>query len=237
MSNPKNKSKEMKSFNVYGSKSESFGELHIPVWASSPVRRIPVGGVLGSDYVISGALYQAGFPVKLASKTISPFIAWEVVDFTSAVSPATEDEIVIKPLTLGGINMVPEASELIQKVGSTFTATGKAAVVASATEITTGTNKGCYTVKVLHSATIDSVTEGDFIALSAAETAGSSKSLAVIPNGYLFNDIYINDVESDIAATGAVVDMGAYILIDRTPYPNLASAIKAAIPNVGQVNG
>ena len=221
------------SFNAFGSKGREIGGPN-PVWLGVPTP-VPVGGTLASAYAVKGALYGAGFPVKLASKVITPFIGWKVVSFTAAVSPATEDVIVVEPAKVGNAVIVPAADDLIQKLGSTFAATGKAAVVASCTLLTSGTNKGCYEVKVLHSATIDTPSAGDIITLSAAESAGSSKSIKVIPNGYLWNDIYLGDLEDNLAATGAVIEHAPDgILIDLTPAAAVKAQMKAAVPGVYQ---
>ena len=127
------------------------------------------------------------------------------------------------------------------KVGSAFSTTGKAAVVASIDLLTSGDNAGCYEVKVAHSATVDSLSAGDAISLSSAAAAGSSKSLAVKPNGYLYNDIYMGDLQGDanaftIAATGAVVKFHAEgLLVELTPSAAVKNQMAAAVPNVLQV--
>ena len=230
------------SFNAYGSETRELGQSHVPVWLG-PVAPVPVGGVLASAFLRKGLLLGAGFPVNLTNKVLTPFVAWEVVSFTAAVSPATEDSIVIKPAVLGGVEIVPAADDLIQKVGATFATTGKAAVVASITALT-GTDAGKYEIKVLHSATVDNLTEGDFIAISSATAAGSSKSLANQPNGYLYNDIYLGDLDDSaaaksahtIAATGAVVKFHKYgLLVDLTASAEVKAQMAAAVPGVLQV--
>ena len=178
--------------------------------------------------------------MNLTNKVLTPFVAWEVVSFTAAVSPATEDSIVIKPAVLGGVEIVPAADDLIQKVGATFATTGKAAVVASITALT-GDNAGKYEIKVLHSATVDNLTAGDYIALSAATAAGTGKSLKNQPNGYLYNDIYFGNLggsanDYTLAATGAVVMYHHDgLLVELTPSAPFKDAMKAAVPGVLQV--
>ena len=227
------------SFNAFGSENLNVGQSHKPVWLGV-VSPVPVGGTLDKAYAKTGALYEAGTPVNLTGKIITPFVAWEVVSFTAAVSPATEDSIVIKPAVFGGAEIVPAADDLIQKVGSTFAATGKAAVVASITALT-GADAGKYEIKVLHSATVDNLTEGDYIAISSATSAGSSKSLAKQPNGYLYNDIYFGKLEGDanaytIAATGAVVvNHPEGLLVELTPAAAVKAQMAAAVPGVYQV--
>jgi len=227
------------SFNAFGSENLNVGQSHKPVWLGV-VSPVPVGGTLAKAYAKTGALYEAGTPVNLTGKIITPFVAWEVVSFTAAVSPATEDSIVIKPAVFGGAEIVPAADDLIQKVGATFAATGKAAVVASITALT-GADAGKYEIKVLHSATVDNLTEGDYIAISSATAAGSSKSLANQPNGYLYNDIYFGKLEGDanaytIAAIGAVVvNHPEGLLVDLTPAAAVKAQMAAAVPGVYQV--
>ena len=231
------------SFNAYGSESREISQSHVPVWLGK-VSPVPVGGNLVSDYLQKGLLLGAGFPVKYASKAITPFVCWEVVSFTGATGSETVDTIVIKPAILGDVKIIPAAADLIQKVGSTFAATGKAAAVASISEITEGDNAGCYTVTVLHSATIDSVSAGDALAISSAVSAGSSKSLKVQPNAYLYNDIYLGNLDDSaaaksaktIAATGAVVKFHSTgLLVDLTASAPVKAQMAAAVPGVLQV--
>lgn len=219
------------SFNAFGSKGREIGGPN-PVWLGVPTP-VPVGGTLAADYCQKGLLLGAGFPVKLASKTITPFVGWEVVSMSTVSS---DDVIVIKPAVLGGVTILPEVGDLIQKVGATFATTGKAAAVTAVTALT-GADAGKYSVTVLHSATIDSASAGDVITISAADSAGSSKSIKVIPNGYLWNDIYLGDLEDDLTATGAVIEHAPDgILIDLTPAADVKAQMKAAVPGVYQVS-
>ena len=73
---------------------------------------------------------------------------------------------------------------------------------------------------------------------------GFSSTKVPAPNAYLYNDIYMGDIEATaagvaantVAATGAAVDFhGEGILIDLTPCAGIAAAMKAAVPNVIQV--
>ena len=225
------------SFNAFGSASINAGQSHVPVWLGF-VGPVPVGGTLDKAYAKKGFFLRAGAPVNLTGKIIKPFFAWEVVSFTAGDgTTVTKDTIVVKPVG----NVAPAVGDMIQKVGSTFAATGKAAEVTDSALLTSGDNAGCYEVKVAHSATVDSVNAGDSIALSAAAAAGSSKSLANQPNGYLYNDIYFGDLEGDadtytIAATGAVVMYHHEgLLVELTPSAPVKAQMKAAVPGVLQV--
>lgn len=228
------------SFNAFGSEPLNMGQGRTPVWLGT-VSPVPVGGTFVKTSIQSGILYGAGFPVNLASKIITPFISWEVVSMAAASASETVDTIVIKPLVLGKVTMLPAVGDKIQKVGATFATTGKAAAVASISLISEGDNKGYYSITVLHSATVDSLSAGDAIALSSAASAGSSKSLAVQPNGYLYNDVYMGNLEGDVdaytlAATGAVVvDHPEGLLVELTPSSAIKSQMKAAVPGVYQV--
>lgn len=57
----------MKSFNAYGISSENLG-ANIPVWCGV-VSPIPMGAVLDTAYVVSGAHYRAGTPVQYNAET------------------------------------------------------------------------------------------------------------------------------------------------------------------------
>lgn len=224
------------SFNAFGSGETKIGQSHIPVWLGV-VTPVPVGGTLDKAYAKPGFFLGAGAPVELTGKIIKPFFAWEVVAFNAGDgTTVTTDSIIIK-----ADHTLPAVGDFIMKVGSAFSSTGKAAAVASIDLLTSGDNAGCYEVKVAHSATVDSLSAGDAISLSSAAAAGSSKSLAVKPNGYLYNDIYMGDLQGDanaytIAATGAVVKFHAEgLLVELTPSAAVKNQMAAAVPNVLQV--
>lgn len=232
------------SFNAYGSESRNIGQSHIPVWLGT-VTPVPVGGSLVSAFLKKGLLLGAGFPVKLDSKEITPFIGWKVKAFTAGDGvTVTTDSIFIYAAELGDVKMLPAVGDFIMKVGSAFSSTGKAAEVTAVDLVTEGDNAGTYEVKVAHSATIDVPSAGSVIAISSAVAAGSSKSLKVIPNGYLYNDIYLGDLDDSdaavsaktIAATGAVVKFHSEgLLVELTPAADVKAQMAAAVPGVLQV--
>ena len=223
------------SFNAFGSESIETNQSHIPVWLGV-VGPVPVGGTLDKAFAKPGFLLGAGAPVNLTGKIITPFVAWEVVSNTASGSNSV---IVVKAAEFGGVEIAPAADDLVQKVGATFAATGKAAVVASVSALT-GDDAGKYEITVV-TANIDSVAAGDFIALSAATTAGTGKSLKNQPNGYLYNDIYFGNLggsanDYTLAATGAVVMYHHDgLLVELTPSAPFKDAMKAAVPGVLQV--
>ena len=223
------------SFNAFGSESIETNQSHIPVWLGV-VGPVPVGGTLDKAFAKPGFLLGAGAPVNLSGKIITPFVAWEVVSNTASGSNSV---IVVKAAEFGGVEIAPAADDLVQKVGATFAATGKAAVVASVSALT-GDDAGKYEITVA-TANIDSVAAGDYIALSAATTAGTGKSLKNQPNGYLYNDIYFGNLggsanDYTLAATGAVVMYHHDgLLVELTPSAPFKDAMKAAVPGVLQV--
>lgn len=226
------------SFNAYGRSSKEYGPLHIPIWLGM-VKPIPVGGTLDSDYNLKGLLLPAGTPINITNKVIKPLVGFEVVSFSAGDGDTTpNDTVVVRPAVYGGVEFLPEAGDFIQKLGDTFAATGKAAEVVSVTALT-GDDAGKYSVAVAHSATIDTPSAGDFIVLSSAAAAGSSKSIAVQPNAYLFHDIWLGDLDvanDDTFATGAAIMYHPEgILIDRTPAAAFKAAMAAAVPGVLQV--
>lgn len=192
----------------------------------------PVGGILASAWCTEGRLIPAGAPVQIASGTITPFVAWEVVSVDS-----TTHAITIKASTQYA-DVLPVADDILTPVGATFATTGAAGKVSS---IAAGSTDGQYVVTMTDSK-LDAVTAGSYIAYSSATAvAASGKSLACQPNAYLYNDIAIdkllpNEEFVSKAASGAVVDFhGEGILIDRTNGYAFKSMLKAAIPNVIQV--
>lgn len=223
------------SFNAFGSESLETNQSHIPVWLGV-VGPVPVGGTIDKAFAKPGFLLGAGAPVNLSGKIITPFVAWEVVSNTASGSNSV---IVVKAAEFGGVEIAPAANDLVQKVGATFAATGKAAKVDSVSALT-GEDAGKYEITVV-SANIDSVSAGDFIALSAATTAGTGKSLKNQPNGYLYNDIYFGNLggsanDYTLAATGAVVMYHHDgLLVELTPSAPFKDAMKAAVPGVLQV--
>lgn len=223
------------SFNAFGSESLETSQSHIPVWLGM-VGPVPVGGTLDKAYAKPGFLLAAGSPVNLTDKIISPFIAWEVVSTSTSDSNTI---IKVKGAEFGGAVIIPSTSDFVQKVGATFAATGKAAAVA-AVEALTGDDAGNYNITVA-TANIDSVSQGDFIALSSAVAAGTGKSLKNQPNGYLYNDIYFANLggsanDYTLAASGAVVMFHHDgLLVELTPSAPFKDAMKAAVPGVLQV--
>lgn len=219
------------SFNAFGTVASDYGKSRVPVWLGT-VTPVPVGGTLDDDYLIAGALYPAGTPVKLENKKITPLVSFVVTAF--AADASGNDTITVKPFA-GGI--LPSVGDFIQKVGATFAATGKSAAVVSVNE--NATTPGTYDIAVAHSATVDTPSAGDVITFSAATAAGSGKSIAAVANGYLYNDIYLGniDVAADAAATGAVVMYHAEgLLIDLTPAAEVKAQMAAAVPHVLQVS-
>ena len=225
------------SFNAFGQTQKVYDAGSVPVWLGT-VTAVPVGGSLASSFVKKGAKYGAGAAICLADKTINPLVAFKVVSFTAASGEATDDTIVIKPCTYGGVDFLPAANDFIMKLGSTFAATGKAAKVKA---VVADSTEGQYQVTVLHSATIDTPSAGDFIVFSSATAAGSSKSMANQPNAYLYNDICFGDIDESLdgaGASGAAVKFHAEgLLIQRTEAADFAALMAAVVPGVNQING
>ena len=121
---------------------------------------------------------------------------------------------------------------------SSSKATNRTASQASSS-VAAGDVAGTYVITVATSG-IDVVAAGDMLAFSASESAGASKSLAVKPEFYLYNDVCIDPVASyesmeNVQASVSLVNFhGEGILIKRTPAAACAAAMKAAVPNVYQ---
>lgn len=219
----------MSTYNTYFNAEARYGQ-HIPVWLGV-VSPIPVGGVLAESECVAGNFLPAGTPMELKAGVASPLKGFVV---KSTATSGTNTIITVKPLFPGES---PKTSDFLQKVGATFAATGKAwnpdAVAvnssdAEAFDITIAT------------ANIDSVAAGDVLAYSSATAEGSSKSLKVQPNYYLYNDVAIPSdgpgiTISNIQASVALVNFhGEGILVNRTPAAAVKAQMKAACPNVIQ---
>lgn len=61
----------------------------------------------------------------------------------------------------------------------------------------------------------------------------NAEDAAVIPNGYLYNDVYIGALGDNDAATGAIVMFHAEgLLIKNTEFADIADTLATQIPNV-----
>lgn len=203
------------SFNAFGRKSYDFGNLGTPVWLGT-VRPVPAGGVLAPAFLLKGALYQAGTPVNLAAKVITPLVVMRVTAVGSGI-------VTVDP---GSYGIVPSTSDYIQKVGDTFAGNGDATAISAVAVNASDSSKIDITTSL-------SLAEGDVVVVSP------SASGADVPNGYLYNDIWLGDIDvtdESAAATGAVVMQHSEgLLVDRTPAADVKAQMLAAVPGVYQV--
>lgn len=221
------------SFNTFGTKKRTYGG-NTPVWLG-PVRPMPFGGVLASGYLKDGVVIPAGTPVKFDSGTITPLLAFEVVAYTAPTGQDADGILQIKPC----LGHVPTTSDFIMKLGNSFSSTGKASAISEVAE--NATTAGTYDLTVTH-ANLDTCAVGDICVLSSAVAGGSTKSVKIVPNGYLYNDICANGIdlsEENAAATGAVVNFhGGGLLIARNPIGSaIADKLQVQIPNVILIKG
>lgn len=219
------------SFNAFGASRKEYGNPSVPVWLGK-VRAVPVGGSFAASAIIKGAFYAAGSPILLDGKTIKPFVAFEIV---SKADGDVNDTITIKSAILGDAIILPSVGDNIAVVGASFDAKVKGAAVVSIAP--NASDASVYDMAVAHGS-LDAVSAGKFIAPASA--AGASKSLAVIPNAYLYNDVYLGDIDvtNEMAgASGAAIQFHAEgILINRTPSAPFKAQMAAAVPGVLQVN-
>lgn len=117
-------------------------------------------------------------------------------------------------------NIMPEKNDKFYKLGDTFDAT----ITAQATAVAVKNGDIEITVELSGAKQNDVLILGD-----------------KVPNAYLYNDIYIGDLDTSLdtaGATGAAVMFHSEgILIDRTPAADVAAQMAAAVPGVLQVNG
>lgn len=204
------------SFNTFGSKVKEYGQLHIPVWLGN-VHPVPVGGMLPKAYLRPGALYPAGMPVNISNKVLTPFVVMKVTAFENG--KVTVDA--------GNYGITLDASCYIQKVGATFAKNG------AATAITAVAKSAADPTKLEISTTLTAAV-GDAVVVSFS-AAG-----AVAPNAYLYNDIWLGEIDVNdetAAASGAAVQFhGEGLMVDRTPSADVKAQMAAAVPGVLQVN-
>ena len=211
------------SFNAFGSASNEVGQSHVPVWLGT-VAPHAVGGTIATAFLKPGLHLPAGMAVNLNDKIITPFITFKVKANTAGTNTYV---LTLDPVDAAAYGYIPQVGDYLQLVGdSAFSSNGNAtaitAVAPNGTDASVNIN----------------ATAGKSLVLNFA----SSK--IAVPNGYLYNDVYMGDIEVNsttvgeytAAASGAVVDFhGEGILIDLTPCAGYAAAMKAAVPNVIQV--
>lgn len=201
------------SFNAFGQFGVTTGE-NTPIWCGTP-SPVPVGGSLAQNYVKKGLFLPAGTPVYLADKVATPVLVYTVKAYASGVSTIDLSE---HP------GFVPAAGMYVSLVGATFSTSNGTAITAVAAN-----TDGTASV----TAAVSGAAAGKYIVISV--------EAKVIPNGYLYNDVYLGDIDTDLEKAGAscaVIQSHAEgILIDRTPAAGIADAMKAAVPCVIQVKG
>jgi len=221
----------MSSFNAFTQKKRTGYNGGVPVWLGIVSPR-PVGGTLATAFCKEGILIPAGAPVYFdeANKTVTPFLAWEVVSVDSSTHAIT--------VKANDYAILPAANDFLGIVGTTFAATGAAG---KASSVAAGATDGQYVI-TMTDGKLDGATAGSFLAASAATAVASSgASLANQPNAYLYNDVCIENLlpgESydSKKASCAVVDFhGEGILINRTASAPFKSQMKSAVPAVIQI--
>lgn len=216
------------SFNAFGSAANEVGQSHVPVWLGT-VAPHAVGGTIATAFLKPGLHLPAGMAVNLNAKIITPFITYKVKTNTAGSGTYV---LTLEPGDVAAYGYVPKVGDYLQLVdNSAFGSNGNATAITAVAP--NGTDPSLVDVTVNINAAA-----GKSLVLNFA----NSKIAA--PNGYLYNDVYMGDIDVNstsvaaytAAASGAVVDFhGEGILIDLTPCAGYAAAMKAAVPNVIQV--
>lgn len=204
-------------FNTYGSKTRAYGG-GVPVWFR--VRQQERCGAKLSKLPVVGTVLPAGTLVSVdqAGGTATVIKTFEVA---AAVSSA-DTTVKVKA---GARYPLLEQGDIVMKAPTTLTGTGKAVAVGEVTEEEDGTLSFTITANDL-----GTLAAGDVLTIAAS--AGASKTMAYIPTGLTFNDVYVE--EGDTAATIASVFDGE-IMEDRIqPVP---AAYKAALPQIKFTKG
>lgn len=205
------------SFNAFGKTKKEFGAMHVPVWLGHHVPRVPGGFTLDRSYLAAGLLIPAGTPIHYddATKVFSPVLAYDVVKVESGV------------VTVNGsmFGVAPAVGAYARKVSaSNFASNGSAAAITAVS--VNASNPDHIDVSVA----IDGLKAGDVVAFTP------SSSTIPAPNAYLFNDVYMGDIDVNdetAAATGAAVVFNPDgLMIDRTPGAGFKEALLKLIPGV-----
>lgn len=204
-------------FNTYGSRTKTYGG-GVPVWFR--VRQQERCGAKLSKLPAVGTVLPAGTLVSVdqAGGTATVIKTFEVA---AAVS-STDTTVKVKA---GARYPLLEQGDIVMKAPTTLTGTGKAVAVGEVTDEEDGTLSFTITANDL-----GTLAAGDVLTIAAS--AGASKTMAYIPTGLTFNDVYVE--EGDTAATIASVFDGE-IMEDRIqPIP---AAYKAALPQIKFTKG
>lgn len=206
------------SFNAFGRTRDDLGNISVPVWLGK-VEPVPVGGTLDAAFLKKGALYPAGCPINITDKVVKPFLVMKI----TVVSGTT---ITVKD---GGYGIIPEANDYVQLVGNTNNL--DTAVKVKSVKVN-DTDNTLFEVTLVSA--LSSATPGGVIVLS------SSPSGADMPNAYLYNDIYLGNIDVKDATAGASAAAVMYhqsgILIDRTPAGLIKKLMQVLCSGVYQQN-
>ena len=191
--------------------------MHIPVWLGHHIPRVPGGFTLDRSYLSAGLLIPAGTPIHYddATKVFVPILAHDVIKVADGV--ATVNASVF--------GVAPAVGAYAIKVSATDFASNAKAVVITEVKVN-AENPENLDIKVA----IEGLAAGDVIVFS-------SKSDALpTPNAYLFNDVFLGDIDVNdetAAATGAAVVYNPDgLMIDRTPGAGFKEALSKLIPGV-----
>lgn len=199
------------SFNAFGSGAAEYGQLHTPVWLGV-VSPVPVGGTLVEAFRKKGILIPAGAGVNLNNKVITPLLTYVVKAVDTGV-------ITIDPKEYG---YEPKVGDYLFKVSTSDFANNGTPVAITAVAANADDPKLLDVTVAVNAAA------NDVVGLAFSNSA-------IVPNGYLYNDIFTGDLEENVNATGAVVMFHHEgILIDLTPCAGIADAMKKAVPGVYQ---
>lgn len=196
-----------------GSSFNAFGQTNKVYGASTPVwlgtvSPTAIGGVLAEEYCFPGAFYPAGTPVRLENKVITP-VAY--VDIT--------------PIQEGSIYLVHEGGAIPTPGWKVLCFGNNGGKISASSILAVKKVSGGYEITV----------EGK---LSLPTCALSPDEDVAVPTHYLYNDIFMGDIDENAAASGSCVNFhGEGILIDRTPGVYAAEYLQECIPHVAQIKG
>lgn len=202
----------MSNWNKYNQDSASYGGM-VPIWVNQP-SRAESGGFLTSTNLVEGEILSAGSPVEFNPLTHAAKI---LRIFKVKATAVVDTNTTITVYRMGNLPLLHNG-DIVQVLGSTLAATGKAVAVADIDNSVDGETS--FTVVTT---AIDTVAEGAYLVQSASASAGSGKSIYCTPNSLTIEDTVIGDQNSVGIAVGP-----KYIYENTAPW--LPTIVKAAIP-------
>ncbi|RHV92591.1 hypothetical protein DXA95_12360 [Odoribacter sp. OF09-27XD] len=195
-------------------KTMKYDAGNMPIWLSVD-RRKTAGGTL-KNLPEGPALIPAGTPAYLDEMGGKI----EVLETFRVSKAVTSSDTSVEVEATGNLPQITKG-QFVMKAPTSYSETGSAITVGAVSEGTTpGTKKFTITAGALGELAIGDV-------LVVADKTGSDASMAILPNGLIWHDLYVH--EGDYAQTAAIVVSGSILESRISPIPGV---VKQALPMI-----